>query len=114
MRNHLAATNSLKVDRENQVHVSPGGLSEAAPPVPIPNTVVKRLSTDDTAFERVWENRSLPGGFSFGHERNDGPSEHSNKLDSPTRSGVPSTRDADHMLRAVTLRIFSRVTDEKQ
>jgi hypothetical protein len=26
----------------------PGGLSEVVPPVPIPNTVVKRFSTDDT------------------------------------------------------------------
>ena len=98
MRNHLAATNSLKVDRENQVQVSPGGLSEAAPPVPIPNTVVKRLSTDDTAFERVWENRSLPGGFLFGRELNDGPNEHFNKLDSATTPGVPSTRNERFML----------------
>ena len=43
----------------------PGGSSEAAPPVPIPNTEVKRLSADDTALAKVWENRSLPGGFSF-------------------------------------------------
>jgi hypothetical protein len=43
----------------------PGGSSEAAPPVPIPNTEVKRLSADDTALVTVWENRSLPGGFSF-------------------------------------------------
>ena len=45
-----------------------GGSSEAAPPVPIPNTEVKRPSADDTASARVWENRSLPGGFSF-HQR---------------------------------------------
>ena len=45
------------------VALSLGGFSEAAPPVPIPNTEVKRLSADDTAFVRVWENRSLPGGF---------------------------------------------------
>ena len=43
----------------------PGGSSAAAPPVPIPNTEVKRLSADDTALAKVWENRSLPGGFSF-------------------------------------------------
>ena len=29
--------------------VVPGGQSEVAPPVPIPNTEVKRLSADDTA-----------------------------------------------------------------
>ncbi len=40
-----------------------GGFSETVPPVPIPNTVVKRLSADDTALSRVWENRSLPGGI---------------------------------------------------
>ncbi len=45
--------------------LSPGGPSEAAPPVPIPNTAVKRLSADDTAPARTWENRSLPGGFTF-------------------------------------------------
>ena len=42
--------------------VPSGGLSEADPPVPIPNTEVKRLSADDTAPAREWENRSLPGG----------------------------------------------------
>ena len=40
-----------------------GGFSETAPPVPIPNTEVKRLSADDTAFAKVWENKSLPGDF---------------------------------------------------
>ncbi len=45
--------------------LSPGGPSEAAPPVPIPNTAVKRLSADDTAPARTWENRSLPGGFAL-------------------------------------------------
>ena len=41
----------------------PGGFSEAAPPVPIPNTEVKRLSADDTAWATGWENRSPPGVF---------------------------------------------------
>ncbi len=45
--------------------LSPGGPSEAAPPVPIPNTAVKRLSADDTAPARTWENRTLPGGLLF-------------------------------------------------
>ena len=33
------------------------------PPVPIPNTEVKRLSADDTALATEWENRPLPGVF---------------------------------------------------
>ena len=44
--------------------ISPGGSSEAAPPVPIPNTVVKRFSAYDTALATEWENRSPPGGIS--------------------------------------------------
>jgi hypothetical protein len=31
------------------------------PPVPIPNTEVKRSSADDTALATEWENRSPPG-----------------------------------------------------
>ena len=46
------------LDDENQ---SPGGLSGAAPPVPISNTEVKGPSADDTALATEWENRSLPG-----------------------------------------------------
>lgn len=34
------------------------------PPVPIPNTEVKRLSADDTRGATLWENMPLPGGFS--------------------------------------------------
>ena len=44
--------------------ISSGGSSEAAPPVPIPNTVVKRFSAYDTALVTEWENRSPPGGIS--------------------------------------------------
>ena len=40
-----------------------GGTSEVDPPVPIPNTEVKRFSADDTALATVWENKSLPGGL---------------------------------------------------
>ena len=47
----------------SRVDVSPGGSSEAAPPVPIPNTVVKRFSAYDTALATEWENRSPPGGI---------------------------------------------------
>ena len=43
--------------------ISPGGSSEAAPPVPIPNTVVKRFSAYDTALVTEWENRSPPGVY---------------------------------------------------
>ena len=44
--------------------ILPGGSSEVAPPVPIPNTAVKRLSAYDTALATGWENRSSPGGMS--------------------------------------------------
>ena len=40
----------------------PGDFSEVVPPVPIPNTEVKRLSADDTEGVTPWENMSLPGG----------------------------------------------------
>ena len=44
---------------------SPGGFSEADPPVPISNTEVKRLSADDTALATGWENRPPPGAIFF-------------------------------------------------
>ena len=31
------------------------------PPVPFPNTVVKRSSADDTAWATAWDNRPVPG-----------------------------------------------------
>ena len=40
-----------------------GGESEMDPPVPIPNTVVKRLSADDTARATAWEHRPVPGSL---------------------------------------------------
>ena len=43
--------------------ISPGGSSEVAPPVPIPNTAVKRFSAYDTALVTEWENRSPPGVY---------------------------------------------------
>ena len=46
------------------VDMLPGGFSGVDPPVPIPNTVVKRTSADDTALATEWENRSPPGGIS--------------------------------------------------
>jgi hypothetical protein len=39
----------------------PGGCSGVAPPVPFPNTVVKRPSAHDTAPATAWDNRSVPG-----------------------------------------------------
>ena len=33
------------------------------PPVPIPNTEVKRLSADDTAWATAWEHRPVPGSL---------------------------------------------------
>ena len=42
-----------------------GGQSEVDPPVPVPNTEVKRLSADDTWGGTPWENMPLPGGFIF-------------------------------------------------
>ena len=39
----------------------PGVSSEVEPPVPIPNTAVKRLSVDDTGGAVLWENRPMPG-----------------------------------------------------
>ena len=35
------------------------------PPVPIPNTEVKRHSAHDTAPAKVWENKSLPGDYFY-------------------------------------------------
>ena len=34
-----------------------------ATPVPIPNTMVKTITADDTALETVWESRWLPDSF---------------------------------------------------
>ncbi len=41
--------------------VSPGGYRERETPVPIPNTEVKPLIADGTAWVTVWESRTLPG-----------------------------------------------------
>ena len=40
-----------------------GDFGEVEPPVPIPNTEVKRFSAYDTAPARVWENMSSPRVF---------------------------------------------------
>ena len=41
--------------------LGPGVSSGVAPPVPIPNTAVKRPSVDDTGGVALWENRPMPG-----------------------------------------------------
>src|SRR5438105_4118147 len=41
--------------------IGSGVLSEVDPPVPIPNTAVKRLSVDDTRGVALRENRPMPG-----------------------------------------------------
>ena len=38
-----------------------GGNAEGVTPVPIPNTEVKPLRADDTAWVAMWESRSPPG-----------------------------------------------------
>ena len=38
-----------------------GGYAEGVTPVPIPNTEVKPLWADDTAWVAMWESRSPPG-----------------------------------------------------
>src|SRR5919198_3959339 len=43
--------------------IGPGGESGVAPPVPIPNTEVKRSSAHDTRVTKPWENRPVPGPF---------------------------------------------------
>ena len=40
-----------------------GGYSVGVTPVLIPNTEVKSYCADDTAWETVWESRSLPKLF---------------------------------------------------
>src|SRR4051794_22800138 len=39
----------------------PGGESGVVPPVPMPNTAVKRSSAHDTRVIKPWENRPVPG-----------------------------------------------------
>src|SRR5437764_12249921 len=46
-----------------------GGKSGVDPPVPIPNTEVKRPSADDTAWATGWENRPVPGPYSSHYSR---------------------------------------------
>ncbi len=43
--------------------IGPGGESGVVPPVPMPNTVVKRSSAHDTGVTKPRENRPVPGPF---------------------------------------------------
>ena len=58
-------TPATKLSMWHTVYFSLGGKSAMDPPVPIPNTEVKRYSAHDTAPAKVWENRSLPGDYFF-------------------------------------------------
>jgi hypothetical protein len=49
----------MVIRKENRGKFS-GGYYEKVTPVPIPNTVVKLLSADDTWLETTWESKSLP------------------------------------------------------
>ena len=51
------------VDHEKVAYNFFGGDCEEATPVPIPNTEVKLFSADGTAWEAVWESRTLPKIF---------------------------------------------------
>ena len=52
-------------ERQTLVNIvlNPGDYSGGATPVPIPNTEVKPVRADGTAWAAVWESRSLPGFF---------------------------------------------------
>ena len=43
--------------------IGPGGESGVVPPVPMPNTAVKRSSAHDTGVTKPRENRPVPGPF---------------------------------------------------
>ena len=56
----------IAVARPNySVLLFPGGNSERATPVPIPNTEVKPLFADGTVWVTAWESRKLPGHYSW-------------------------------------------------
>ncbi len=45
----------------NGKEIFPGDYRKRATPVPIPNTEVKPLIANGTAWVAVWESRTLPG-----------------------------------------------------
>ena len=80
----LLNTRGQLVERPN----GPGGESGVVPPVPMPNTVVKRSSAHDTGVIKPRENRPVPGPF--GRPR----SRCSRILSRPTRGGAVVARRA--------------------
>src|SRR5579859_7609442 len=55
---------SIRYDEPRRLLVGAGCSGSSCgvvPPVPIPNTVVKDASADDTAGATPWDRRSLPG-----------------------------------------------------
>ena len=46
--------------KEQDSFKDPVSMTVRATPVPIPNTMVKPYSADDTAWEAVWESRLMP------------------------------------------------------
>src|SRR5439155_23405304 len=66
---HFTATSLRRLAHPRQFGIMiddrlSGDLSAAVPPVPIPNTVVKGRSADDTGGATRRDNRSPPGSFS--------------------------------------------------
>jgi hypothetical protein len=61
----LCAIDDINLERlvPSQSYRFLGGYAEGATPVPIPNTEVKPLRADGTAWVAVWESRSPPGSF---------------------------------------------------
>src|SRR2546430_508966 len=56
---NYSRTHEALVRRPN----GPGGESGVVPPVPMPNTAVKRSSAHDTGVTKPRENRPVPGPF---------------------------------------------------
>ena len=56
----LSLTNGNTSATSANQGVSDGGYSSEATPVPIPNTAVKLVCADGTAWATVWESRSPP------------------------------------------------------
>jgi hypothetical protein len=57
----LAARDRGSRHRDGRSSGGPGGSRGVVPPVPFPNTVVKRPSANDTAWATAWDNRPVPG-----------------------------------------------------
>src|SRR6267378_8495218 len=60
-RRSIASARALKSQQNNDYNCVLGPSSGGVTPVPIPNTVVKPTSAEDTRDVGPWENRSGPG-----------------------------------------------------